>query len=67
MANISVEVATFDTTSNKASYGYYEIKIFAGLNEAPEKILRETLERVQVSLQSIPLEKRYPKMPIMDC
>ena len=67
MANISIEVMTADTTRNGKSYGHYEIKIFAGLDEDPVGIMQETLERVKASLQSVPIEKRYPKMPIMDC
>lgn len=65
MANISVELMTGETSRGGSSYGHYEIKIFAGLDEEPEKIMKEALERVQTSLQSIPKEKRYPKMPIV--
>ena len=64
MANISVELMTADKTRSGTSYGHYEIKIFAGLDEAPEEILADALKRVQTALQSIPHEKRYPKMPI---
>ena len=64
MANISVEVMTGDATRSGTPYGHYEVKIFAGLNEDPEGVIKEALERVQASLQSIPQEKRYSKMPV---
>ncbi len=64
MASISVELMTTDKTKNESSYGHIEIKIFAGLDEDINSIFKETLERVQCSLQSIPPEKRYQKMPV---
>ena len=71
MANISVALMTGETTRGGArgenSWGHFEIKIFAGLNEDPDEVIGEALKRVKISLQGIPQEKRYPKMPIMDC
>ena len=67
MANISVELMTIEPTSGDTPHGHYEVKIFASLDEAPEEILADALKRVQISLQSIPQEKRYKKIPLMDC
>lgn len=64
MASISVELMTTDKAHSGASYGHFEIKIFAGLDENIDSIFNEALERVQCSLQSIPPEKRYPKIPV---
>ncbi|MBQ7560983.1 MAG: hypothetical protein IJS99_03980 [Synergistaceae bacterium] len=64
MASISIELMTTDKTQNGASYGHFEIKIFAGLDEDINSVFKETRERVQCSLQSIPPEKRYQKMPV---
>ena len=67
MANISVELMTIEPTNSGTPHGHYEVKVFASLNEAPEEILADALKRVQTALQSIPPEKRYQKMPLMDC
>ena len=64
MASISVELMTTDKNQGSSPYGHFEIKIFAGLDEDIDNAFREALKRVQCSLQSIPLEKRYPKMPV---
>lgn len=64
MANISVELMTVEQTCSGTPYGHYEVKIFAGLDEAPDEILTDALKRVQTALQSIPPEKRYSKMPV---
>ena len=64
MASISVELMTTDKTQSGTPYGHFEIKIFVGLDEDINSVFHETLERVQCSLQCIPPEKRYSKMPV---
>ena len=55
MATISVRY----TTNEEMKTGSYEVKIFAGLDENPAKILKDALVRVEASLQSIPDSQRH--------
>jgi len=59
MATISVRY----TTNDETKIGSYEVKIFAGLDENPEEVMKKALARLQVSLQSISEEERYQRIP----
>ena len=60
MAFIKVSFTT-DEGNFKQPTGSYEVKIYAGLDETPETVFTEAMERVQVALQSIPDGRHYPK------
>ena len=62
MALISVKFMTNEATGDQEPTGSYEIKILAGLDEEPEVILADALKRIQTALQSIPQEKRFPRL-----
>lgn len=59
MAKIQVDVATYEMP--KSNCGRFMVSISGGLNEDPEKILAEALERLKASLAALPEEKRYPQ------
>ena len=61
MATISIRY----TTNEETKIGSYEVKIFAGLDENPEEVMKKALERLQVSLQSLSEEERYPRIPVI--
>ena len=62
MAVISVNVVTNDVRNEQLNRGHYEVKILAGLDEDPDTIFQEGLERVKNAISGIPPEKRYPRL-----
>ena len=62
MALISINVTTNDVHDEKLNRGHYEVKMFAGLDEAPEAVFQEGLKRINSALMSIPPEKHYSRL-----
>ncbi|MBR2208978.1 MAG: hypothetical protein IJ859_09265 [Synergistaceae bacterium] len=65
MAFIKISFAT-NEGNFKQPTGSYDVIIHAGLDEAPETVLTEAIERAQVALQSIPDGRHYPKYRMAD-
>lgn len=61
MARISLQVMTHELTNNSPALGSWELEVKAGLDESPEAILQEALERVRASIQALPPDKRYSR------
>jgi hypothetical protein len=64
MARIVVEFVTNETThqdGKQKSWGTWDLRVTAGLDENPGEVLSEALERVESSLSTIPAKKCYPR------
>ena len=62
MALISVNITTNEMNNEQLNRGHYEVKMLAGLNEDPEVVFQEGLERIKSALMGIPPEKHYSRL-----
>ena len=67
MALISINLVKNDMHDEQLNHGHYEVKIIAGLDEAPDAIFQEGLDRIRNIINNIPSEKRYSRLhPTVD-
>lgn len=64
MAVIDIRYHTNEIRGVNHNQGSYEVKLFAGLDEEPEVVFNEGLERLKAALSGIPKEKRYPRLHV---
>ena len=61
MARISLQVMIHEFPNHASALGSWELEVKAGLDESPEAIMQEALERVRDSIQALPPDKRYSR------
>jgi hypothetical protein len=64
MPKIHISIDTNERKHPDQSWGSWALTVTAGLDEEPEQILSEALNRVQGAINALSPDKRYPRYPI---
>jgi hypothetical protein len=61
MPKFNLTIDTNEIENPDRCWGSWTLTVIAGLDEEPEKILSEALDRVKGAVNALPPYKRYPR------